>query len=80
MSSTPQESGQTPLLVMKLEANDGVGHTPEHSCQEQFESLQMDVKCTDQQSETLEGSTISHIETGKFNLAWRPESSKERFC
>ena len=81
MSSTPQESCQTPLLVMKLEADDGVGHTPEHSCQEQCESHQMDVESTDVQSETLEGSTISQKDTtSKFNLEWQPESSKLRFC
>ena len=71
MSSTLQESCQSPLLVMKLEAGDRVGHTAEHPCQEQCESHQMDVESTDVQREILEdGSTISPKDkTGKFNLA-----------
>ena len=67
MFSTPQESCQTPLLVMKLEADDGVGHTAEHSCQEQCDSHQMDVETTHVQSETLEESTLSQKDmTGKL--------------
>ena len=70
MLNTRQESCQTPLLVMRLEADDGVGHTAQHSCQEQSGSHQMDVESTAVQSETLEGSTVSQKDkTGKLNSA-----------